>query len=114
MNQRSNRQKLVFIFAVLLAKVLAQNDSNPTYACHDYPGALYHCSSSCYPNCNQKFESYYNVMMILPNKAECYLDKEVYGSFRVFLPTSSIATAEADNFYLFNGSCTRNETSLPT
>ena len=50
-------------------------------------------------------------MMILPNKAECYINKDDFGSFRVFLPTTGIVQAEADEFFLFNGECKHNSSS---
>ena len=93
----------VFVFAAIIKSTVGQDQ--PTYACHEYPGVQYYCSSSCYPNCQDQFESYYNVMMVLPNKAECYINKETFGAFRVFLPTTGITTAEADPFILFNNVC---------
>ena len=54
------------------------------------------------------------MMLILPNKAECYLSKQDIGLFRAFLPTTGIVTAESDNFYQFNGTCYANETQDAT
>lgn len=54
------------------------------------------------------------MMLILPNKAECYLSKQDIGLFRAFLPTTGIVTAEADNFYQFNGTCYANQTQDAT
>ena len=107
--------QLVLVIYIMgdVGEVDAQSTSL-TYACSEYPGVLYYCSSSCYPNCQDQFESYYNVMMILPNKAECYLNKDEYGAFRVFLPTTGIITAEADNYFLFNNECNLNTTGDST
>lgn len=53
-------------------------------------------------------------MLILPNKAECFLTKQEIGLFRAFLPTTGIVTAEADNYYQFNGACYANDTQQAT
>lgn len=89
------------------------DDLKPSYACHEYPGAIHYCSSQCYPNCVETFDSYYTMMLILPNKAECWLSNKEYGSFRAFFPTTGIAQAVADTYYLFNEQCFKNDTADP-
>ena len=117
--------KSTFIFAVILQWFTAASNSDvpttlvdstdenaePTYHCHEYPGAYFSCASPCYPNCHEKFDAYYSVHMVLPNKAECKLAAEYHGNFRVFFPTTGIVSATAQQYYLFNGKCEKNGTA---
>lgn len=104
------RAIVLTIATVIMSQVTSANEL-PEYACHDYPGAQFYCASQCYPNCQAQFDSYYSVMMILPNKAECFLNHENYGSFRAFFPTTAVVEATSHNYYTFNGECYKNETN---
>ena len=114
MNQNARRPIVILSLLAILSHGVMADHSNPTYACEEYPGVLYACSSPCYPNCGESHSSHYHVMMTLPNKAECYLNKNTFGSFRLFLPTTGILTGESDDYFLFNDVCTHNDSSAPT
>lgn len=47
-------------------------------------------------------------MLFIPDYEECYLDTVNYGAFRLYLPTSGMATATAAKFFTYRNLCYQN------